>query len=126
MDKCIDVVKHIIMTYQKRSIVYYFFFQPVSLIEMAVAVDSARWFLRDTLLKLKKVEEALSLVGIFYLGKISTATAWDLVIGVRTHLWPKLFKRNLTKEYGTWAGMYVCMCVLRLEGMTRIKKIIHL
>ncbi|XP_045105443.1 inactive hydroxysteroid dehydrogenase-like protein 1 isoform X1 [Portunus trituberculatus] len=70
---------------------------------MAVAVDSARWLMRDALLKLKRVEEALSLVGIFYLGKISAAAAWDLLIGVRTHLWPKLFKRNLTKEYGTWA-----------------------
>ncbi|XP_063858324.1 inactive hydroxysteroid dehydrogenase-like protein 1 isoform X2 [Scylla paramamosain] len=75
----------------------------VSPTEMAVAVDSARWLLRDVLLKLRRVEEALSLVGILYLGKISAAAAWDLLIGVRTHIWPKLFKRNLTKEYGTWA-----------------------
>ena len=84
-------------------------FQSVSVTSMAVAVDSAKWLIRDVLQTLRRVEEALSLVGFIYLGKISVSAACDLLTGVRTHVWPKLFRRNLMKEFGTWAGR----CTLR-------------
>ncbi|KAG0700242.1 Inactive hydroxysteroid dehydrogenase-like protein 1 [Chionoecetes opilio] len=79
------------------------FFRPSSSSNMAVAVDSAKWLLRDVLARLRRVEEGLSLVGLLYLGKASLTLMWDLARGLRTHVWPRLFRRNLMKEYGSWA-----------------------
>lgn len=73
---------------------------------MALAVDSAKWIIKDILQNLRRVEEALSIVGLLYLGNVSVAATWDLLKGVRTHLWPRLFRRNFVKEYGAWAGVW--------------------
>lgn len=70
---------------------------------MALAVDSAKWIIKDILQNLRRVEEALSVVGLLYLGNVSVAATWDLLKGVRIHLWPRLFRRNFVKEYGAWA-----------------------
>lgn len=72
---------------------------------MALVEDSAKWIIKDILLNLRRVEEALSVVGLLYLGNVSVTAAWDLLKGVKTHLWPKLFRRNFVKEYGAWAGV---------------------
>ncbi|KAK8726956.1 hypothetical protein OTU49_010158 [Cherax quadricarinatus] len=71
---------------------------------MAVSVDSARWLINEMVKVAWQVEEVLSWVGIFYLGKVTLGVAWEVGTGLRTHLWSKMVTRDLPREYGgRWA-----------------------
>merc|ERR1739838_746783 len=48
-------------------------------------------------------EMFFAVLGIFVAGKITVTTTWNLLVGLRAHLWSRLKKRNLKEEYGQWA-----------------------
>ncbi|MCL4135480.1 UNVERIFIED_CONTAM: hypothetical protein GTU68_065209 [Idotea baltica] len=75
---------------------------------MALAVDSFDLFLKDTLPFLKKIEEILSLVGLFYVGKVGLSTLCDLTVGLRAHVFSKFRRRNFKQRFGKWAVITGC------------------
>lgn len=55
---------------------------------------------------LEAVVNVITVLGILTATKIIVRTAWDVVVGLRAHVWSKLCKKNLVRTYGKWASMY--------------------
>lgn len=56
-------------------------------------------FLKDA----SPLEMTFAVVGIFSVGKIAATTLWNLLVGLRAHVWSRCFNRKMKKEYGEWA-----------------------
>ncbi|XP_064094539.1 inactive hydroxysteroid dehydrogenase-like protein 1 [Macrobrachium nipponense] len=70
---------------------------------MAVACDSIEPLLQELVSNLRHVEEVLSFVGIYYIGKLTLSALYNVLDGMRIHVISKLFAPKLTQKYGQWA-----------------------
>lgn len=73
---------------------------------MAVASDSFSLFVNDMLPILRKVEEIFAFIGLLYVGKVGLVTLCDVVIGLKAHLYSRLWKKNFVQRFGKWGGKF--------------------
>lgn len=66
------------------------------------AVDQGLFLLQDVIIRFKHFESILAIVGLLYVGKLSSAVAVRLYEGVRVHILSHLWWHDLTR-YGPWA-----------------------
>lgn len=79
------------------------------------AVDQGLFLLQDVIIRFKHFESILAIVGLLYVGKLSSAVAVRLYEGVRVHILSHLWWHDLTR-YGPWAGMCYDVELDRLQG----------
>lgn len=70
---------------------------------MAENIDSARWLISHVLKGLWEVDEVLSFIGLFYIGKKAAGITLDILRGLRVHGWSKLVHRRYVPITGSWA-----------------------
>lgn len=56
-------------------------------------------FLRN----LSSGEMTFAILGICFAGKIAATALWNILVGLRAHIWSRLLNRNMKNEYGEWA-----------------------
>ncbi|XP_063587268.1 very-long-chain 3-oxoacyl-CoA reductase-like [Penaeus indicus] len=57
---------------------------------------------------LEAMVNVFMVIGILTATKLIVRTAWDVVVGLRAHVWSKLCKKNLVQTYGKWAIVTGC------------------
>ncbi|XP_042886004.1 hydroxysteroid dehydrogenase-like protein 1 [Penaeus japonicus] len=50
----------------------------------------------------------VTFLGLLTAAKFLARLAWDVVVGLRAHVWSKLWKKDLVKTYGEWAIVTGC------------------
>lgn len=67
------------------------------------AVDSFDHLLREISLQTGNIRDVLALVGLYYVTKNTVQFSYEVITGVRTHLWSKVRPIDLN-NLGEWAG----------------------
>ncbi|KAB7500083.1 Inactive hydroxysteroid dehydrogenase-like protein 1 [Armadillidium nasatum] len=75
---------------------------------MAVSVDSFSLVINELLPALRRLEEILAIVGLFYIGKVGLNTLWDLGFGFRSHIYSRLWRKKFVQRFGKWAVVTGC------------------
>ncbi len=71
---------------------------------MALASDSASLIMLEIGRELRIYEDTLALLGLFYIGKMTTSLALSLYKGFKEHIFSKLYpNKELIATYGSWA-----------------------
>lgn len=68
------------------------------------AIDQFSFLFQGINRNLKVCEEILAIIGLLYVSKTAFAFTWNFLQGLRTHIFSRFRRLNLTR-YGKWAGM---------------------
>jgi len=72
-------------------------------------VDSFEMLLSMFDTDLQKFDDFLCFIGLIVFGKFALTTLWELLWGIRSMIWSRLFKKNFSKRYGgDWAVVTGC------------------
>lgn len=74
---------------------------------MGLPPDSASLIMLEIGKELRFYEDTLALIGLLYIGKMSTSFSLSLFRGIREHVLTKLHpNKELLASYGNWSSMY--------------------
>ena len=72
---------------------------------MGLPPDSASLIMMEIGRELQFYEDSLALIGLLYIGKVTTSFTLSLYRGFREHIFTKLYpNKELVSTYGHWAG----------------------
>ncbi|KAG7158291.1 Hydroxysteroid dehydrogenase-like protein 1-like 2 [Homarus americanus] len=76
------------------------------------------------------VKDVFAVIGILYVGKVTTYLLYDVVTGVRTLFWSRLWDKRLVAKYGKWAeyakklaqgGMNIILISRTMEKLKKVE-----
>lgn len=76
------------------------------------AIDQFSFLFQGINRNLKVCEEILAIIGLLYVSKTAFAFTWNFLQGLRTHIFSRFRRLNLTR-YGKWAGMFCIFLFLK-------------
>lgn len=75
---------------------------------MGLPPDCASLIMLEIGKELRFYEDALAMIGILYVGKLSASLSFSIYRGFREHIFTKLYpNRELIASYGNWASKYM-------------------
>lgn len=79
--------------------------------KMGLPPDTASLIMLEIGKELRFYEDSLALIGIIYIGKLTTSFSLSLYRGFKEHIFTKLYpNKEVITSFGNWARKYTYIC----------------